>query len=91
VQAELELSVTKTLCNNTEVKEDFEDTRYGRIKARDHFFDLKAEAERNMTVFAKFPHIIKLRFAHPDIVDHPVVEEFKCGCSEKHEQELASV
>ncbi len=75
-----ELSTTTTFCDDTELKEEFDTTSIGKLEARDHFFDLRREAEQNMSVIARTPHIIKVVYRHPDIPsnEEPVIEEFDC-------------
>ena len=87
MQAEAAIRLTKIYCNDTEEEEKFEPTRYGRIEARDRFFSLREEASRNETVFAKFPHIIRLRFLQPEVLTEPVVEEYVCPCGKVHDME----
>lgn len=78
-----------TYCDERVKKEVFEPSRYGKIRARDHFFDLREEARRNMTVFAKFPHIIKVIYVSPDLPgNEKVIEEYPCEHTEKQKEEV---
>lgn len=81
-----EISITTTYCDDTVRKEEFENDSYNKMVARDRTFDLYEEAKRNMTVFAKFPHIIKVIFVQPEIANEPIVETFPCKCSDQRDE-----
>lgn len=82
---EAEIVLDIYYCNDTMKEEKYDPTRYGKITARDRFFDLREEAKRNETVFARFPHIIRLRFVQPEELRTPLVEEYVCPCGKVHE------
>lgn len=73
-------------CNDDTERVVYEDTRYGKIQARDRYWELVHLAHQNHSILNKAPHIawlcLTLPVVNPD-EDNSVQENFPCPCTDK--------
>jgi len=73
-------------CDTSIQEIDYDDSRWGRLQAKEAFFDLRQQGQDNDKVWAKYPHVvfIEVDLALPSKGTHSSsCEEFECPCKNK--------
>lgn len=81
--AELENTIKIGFCDDSTSERTFETTAWGNLQVKADFIDLMKQAQRNETVFGKFPHIVELHLFMPSDPNEEMCEQYACPCAVK--------
>ena len=84
--AEQQCIVDIKLCDDSASQETYDDTRYGKIQARDRYWEMVHLAKGNDHILNRPPHIIFLQLTLPKVAEdeeNSVSERFNCPCKAK--------
>lgn len=70
--------ISVNFCDNTVAEEDFEETAWGKITARERFAHFVDMGNDNHTVFAKHPHVLAVTIQQEK---DNVTQRFTCDCA----------
>lgn len=76
---ELKHKVTATFCDNTKTEQEFLDTAWGNLQAKEHFHTLVDQGKENGTIWECKPHLLMVVV---NLIGHDeACERFTCSCA----------